>query len=58
MSAEDRQQAVSALAVIIHEWWSVDGGRSADAVRGSDQSGGVAAGNPAVSRSGYASAYG
>lgn len=45
MSAADRQQAITALAVMIHGWWSGDRGRSADAVRGSDQSGGAAAGD-------------
>jgi hypothetical protein len=29
MSAEDRQQAVTALAAMIHVWWSDDQGRSA-----------------------------
>jgi hypothetical protein len=57
MSADDRQQAITALAVMIHEWWSGDQGRSANAVRGSDQSGG-AAGGPAVNWSGHASTYG
>jgi len=38
LSAEDRQQAVTALAVSIHQWWSDGRGRSADAVRGSDPS--------------------
>jgi hypothetical protein len=28
MSAEDRQQAVTALTVMIHEWWSGNQGRS------------------------------
>jgi hypothetical protein len=42
MLAEDRQQAVTALAVVIQEWWSGDRGRSADAVRGSNPSGGAA----------------
>ncbi|MCM0675207.1 hypothetical protein NCC78_10970 [Micromonospora phytophila] len=45
MSAEDRQQAITALAVMIYEWWSGHQGRSADAVCGSDQSGGAAAGD-------------
>jgi hypothetical protein len=40
MPAEDRQQAVTALAVMIREWWSVDRDGSADAVRESDQPGG------------------
>jgi hypothetical protein len=34
---EDGQQAVTALAVMIREWWD-DRCRSADAVRASDQS--------------------
>jgi hypothetical protein len=29
MSQESRQRAVIALAVMIHEWWSDDQGRSA-----------------------------
>jgi hypothetical protein len=45
MSVEDRQQAVTALATVIDEWWLGDRGRSADAVRGSDQPGGAAAGD-------------
>jgi hypothetical protein len=44
LSAEDRQQAVTALTVLIQEWWSGGRGHSADAVRGSDQSGDAAAG--------------
>jgi hypothetical protein len=43
MSEEERQQAVTALVVMIQEWWSGDRGRSADAVRGSNPSGGAAA---------------
>ncbi|HEY3261236.1 MAG TPA: hypothetical protein VGJ95_13365 [Pseudonocardiaceae bacterium] len=43
MSAEDRQQAVTALVAMIHEWWSDDQGRSAGAVGGSDQRGGATA---------------
>jgi hypothetical protein len=43
MVAEDREQAVTALAALIHEWWSSDRCRSADAVCGSDQSGDAAA---------------
>jgi hypothetical protein len=34
VSADDRQQAVTALAVMIHGWWSGDQGRSFLAVRG------------------------
>ena len=45
MSVEDRQQAVTALVLMVHEWWSGDRGRSGGAVRGSDQSGGAAAGD-------------
>jgi hypothetical protein len=43
--AEERQQAITALAVMIQEWWSGDRGRSANAVRGSNPSGGAAAGD-------------
>jgi hypothetical protein len=39
MSVDERQQAVTALAVMIQEWWSGDRGRSADAVPGSKTSG-------------------
>jgi hypothetical protein len=39
MSAEDRQQAVTALVAVIHERWSDGQGRSAGAVGGSDQRG-------------------
>jgi len=35
LSAEDRQQAVTAMAVMIHQWWSGGRGRTADTVRGS-----------------------
>jgi hypothetical protein len=35
LSAEGRQQAVAALVVMIHEWWSGGRRRSADATRGS-----------------------
>jgi hypothetical protein len=34
MSAEERQQVATALAVMVQEWGSGDWGRSADAVRG------------------------
>jgi hypothetical protein len=44
VSAEDRRQPVTALTVMIREWWLGNLGRSADAVRRSDQSGGPAAG--------------
>ncbi|HEV8561438.1 MAG TPA: hypothetical protein VGR06_34390 [Actinophytocola sp.] len=44
MSDQDRQQAVTALAAMIHRWWLNNRDRSADAVRGSDQPGGAAAG--------------
>jgi hypothetical protein len=44
LSAEDRQQAVTALAVMIEQWWSVGRGRSAETVCGSDPSGGTADG--------------
>ena|SRR6266536_3830096 len=57
MSAEDRQQAVTALAAMIYEWWSDDQGRSAwrcwwigSAWR--------RYGGRAVNRSGHAAAHG
>jgi hypothetical protein len=43
MSEEERQQAVTALAVMIQEWWSGDQGGSADAIRGLNPSDGAAA---------------
>ena len=43
LSVEDRQQAVTALAVMIHEWWSDRQSRSAGADGGSDQPGGATA---------------
>lgn len=43
MSAEERQQEVTAMAVLIQEWWSGDRGRSADTVPGSNPPGGAAA---------------
>jgi hypothetical protein len=49
---EDRQQAVTALTDLIQVWWSSGQGHSADAVRGSDQSGGAAAGDQSASWSG------
>jgi len=44
LSEEDRQQAVTALTVMIEQWWSVRG-RSADADGGSDRHCGAAAGD-------------
>ncbi|GIF00101.1 hypothetical protein [Paractinoplanes rishiriensis] len=44
LSAEDRQHAVTALAAMIHQWWSGGRGRSAGTVCGSDPSGGAADG--------------
>ena len=38
LSTEDRRQAVTAMAVMIHHWWSGGRGCSADTVRGSDPS--------------------
>ena len=38
LSAEGRRRAVTALAVMIHQWWSGGQGRSAKTVRGSDPS--------------------
>ena len=57
MSAENRERAVTALTVMIHQRWSGDRGRSADADDGSGQHGGATAGGP-VNRSGRASADG
>jgi len=36
LAAEDRQQAVSAIAVMIGQWWSGGQGRNADVVRRPD----------------------
>jgi hypothetical protein len=44
LSAEQRQRAVTALTVMIHEWRLGDRGRSADAVGGSGKSDDAAAG--------------
>jgi hypothetical protein len=44
LSAEQRQQAVTALTVMIHEWRSGDRGRSAGGVGGSGESDDAAAG--------------
>lgn len=41
LSAEDRQQAVTALAVMIDQWWSGGRGRSAETICGSDPSDGA-----------------
>ena len=43
LSAEDRQQAVTAMTIMIHQWWSDRRGRSTDTVRGSDPSDDAAA---------------
>jgi hypothetical protein len=45
MSAADWRQAVTALAAMIHERRLVNRDRSTVTVRGSDQSGGAAAGD-------------
>ncbi|GIF00091.1 hypothetical protein Ari01nite_75550 [Paractinoplanes rishiriensis] len=44
LSAEGRLQAVTAVAVMIDQWWSGGRGRSAETVCGSDSSGGAADG--------------
>jgi hypothetical protein len=41
LSEEHRQKAVTALTVMIDQWWSGDRGRSASADGGSDQHGGA-----------------
>jgi hypothetical protein len=51
MSAEERQQAVTALVAMIHEWWSNGQGRSDGAVGGSDQRGGATAAERSRTRS-------
>jgi hypothetical protein len=45
LSETDRQQAVTALAVMIQQWWSEGHGRIADADDGSDRHGGDTAGS-------------
>ena len=41
MSAENRQQAVAALTVVIHQWWSDNRDRSAGADGGAHRRGGA-----------------
>jgi hypothetical protein len=43
LSEEHRQEAVTALTVMIGQWWSGDRGRRASADGGSDQHGGATA---------------